>query len=111
MGDETTQFASRYAAALNLLGKLAGDGTHARLREELGADLAAETRGALDAVEAVFQSGTDALRRWPERRSRVLARVAALRAALDRSGVGDEARRLTSALLRAVEQESGTGRG
>jgi len=103
LGDETTQFASRYASALGLLGRLAGDATHAPLRKELGAGLGAAVRGALDAVEAVFESGTEALRRWPERRGRVLAQVAAMRLALDRSGVDEQARRLARTLLETIE--------
>lgn len=111
MGDETTQFASRYSAAVALLERLAGDRTHAALRRELGDGLVAAVQGALDAVEALFASGDVALRKWPQRRTLALSRIAALRSALDRSGADDEARRRARALLEIVEPEDGGGKG
>ncbi len=113
MGDETTQFASRYSTAVALLARFAGDGTHAALRRELGEGLGAAVRGALDAVEALFASGDVALRKWPQRRTLALSRISALRAALDRAsaGAGDEARRHARALLEILEPEEGGGKG
>lgn len=109
MGDETTQFASRYSAGVSLLERLAGESTYPRLRKELGPGLAAAVRDALEAVEAVFASGTGALRKWPEQRSLAISRIAGLRAALDRSGVDDELRHRVRALLEIVEPEPNAG--
>lgn len=108
MGEETTEFASRFSMAVNTLAALAADDGHARLVKTHGRKLAAVVRDALDAVQAVHETGTQAVRNWPEQRQRVLAQVAALRVALERSGVDGEVRRLARALVEAIEP--GTGR-
>lgn len=106
MGDETIEFASRFSSAVTLLARVGDGGRHPALRVLGDARLAAAVHDALDAVAAVYETGTDAVRRWPERRQRVLAQVAALRAALSRGGVDAEARRLARALVEAIEQAS-----
>ena len=102
MGDETTEFASRYAEALKVLEGFAGGGTRAGPAGARKTTVAA-LLDALDAVEAVHGTATQAVRAWPEQRQRVLAQVAALRDALRQQGAGGEARRLAGALLGAVE--------
>jgi hypothetical protein len=106
MGDETEQFASRFSNALNDLALFAGDDVHAPIRKVQGAKLAAVVRDALDAVAAVFETGTKAVRDWPERRGRVLAQIAAMRETLGRSGVDDELRRMARDLIELVEPRS-----
>lgn len=103
MGDETIQFASRFSNAVSNLALLAGDDTHGKLMKLHGAKLTGVIRDALDAVAAVHETGTQAVRNWPEQRRRVLAQVAAMRAALDRSGVDEEVRRLARDLLGILE--------
>jgi len=100
VGDETTEFASRYAVALRRLEQFAASGTPAGAR---GGDPLVALRDALDAVEAVHGAATKALRDWPERQRRVLAQVAALRDELDRGGASGEARRLAATLVAAME--------
>jgi len=106
VGDETIQFASRFSNALSTLAALSGDATHARLLRAHGKGLAGVVRDALDAVQAVHETGTKAVRNWPEQRQRVLAQVAALRAALERSGVDAEVRRQAGALVETIEPGS-----
>lgn len=103
MGDETIQFASRFANAVSDLAMLAGDDTHGQLVKRHGSKLTGVVRDALDAVAAVHETGTQAVRNWPEQRRRVLAQIATLRAALERSGVDDEVRRLARDLLGILE--------
>ena len=111
MGDETTQFASRFSEAVKLLASFAGDDALAEPPRRRGADLEAAVRRALDAVEAVYGTETRAVRDWPEQRRRVLAQLASLREALDRSGVGDEVRGLTRTLVHLVDpRTAGSGR-
>jgi len=100
VGDETIEFASRFSNAVNRLALVAEDG--ARGLKVQGAKLTATVREALDAVEAVYATGTNAVRNWPERRRLVLAQVAAMREALDRSGVDGEARRIARALIDTI---------
>lgn len=109
MGDETSQFATRFSTALDELAQLAGDEAHAKLLESRGPDLASVVRSALDAVEAVYATGTQAVRNWPEQRRRVLAQLAATRAALDRSGVDVRLRGMARELVELVDPGS-TGR-
>jgi hypothetical protein len=103
LGDETILIASRYSRAIDLLSALAAD-DRARLAGTHGARLGPALREALDAVEAVHASGTEAVRNWPEQGRRVVAQIAVLRAALDASGVGPEARRIARALLEEIER-------
>jgi hypothetical protein len=103
VGDETILIASRFSNAVNHLAALAGDDSHAKLEARHGAKLATVLRGALDAVAAVYETGTDAVRDWPEQRRRVLAQLAAMRRALDRSGVDGELRRMARALVETIE--------
>ena len=103
MGDETTEFASRFSKAVSTLAALAADDGHARLVKAHGRKLPAVVRDALDAVQAIHEAGTQAVRNWPEQRQRVLGQVAALRATLERSGVDGEVRRLARALVEAIE--------
>ncbi len=106
MGDETSQFASRFSNAVNCLALLAGDDTHAQLAKLHGPNLATVVRDALEAVGAVYSTGTKAVRNWPEQRRRVLAQLATMRVALDRSGVDGEVRRMARALVEIVEPRS-----
>ncbi len=106
MGDETIQFATRFSSALDELGQLAGDESHAKLLESRGGDLAPVVRSALDAVEAVYATGTQAVRNWPEQRRRVLAQLAVMREALDRSGVDERLRAMARALVEIIEPSS-----
>ena len=103
MGDETTQFASRFSNAVTFLAALAEGARDADLAKRHGTDLPAAVRGALDAVEAVYATETGAVRDWPEQRKRVLAQVASLRGALAASGVGEDVRRLARALVRLLD--------
>lgn len=109
MGDETIQFASRFASGVNHLALLAGDGTWASLLERHGPNLASLVRDALDAVEAVYGTGTRAVRNWPEQRRRVLAQIATMRETLDRTGVDDQVRRMARALVELIEPRSDRG--
>ena len=102
MGEETREFATLFSSALRDLARLAGDDTHAGLAREHGARLEERVRGALDAVAAVYQTDTAALEDWGKERSRVLARVAAVREAIDRGGVDAEVRRRAGELVAAV---------
>lgn len=99
MGEVTTQFASRFGAAVDLLGRFATDEGFAALRRRHGRELPAALGEALDAVAAVHETGTDAVKDWTERCAAVLAQIAALRAALDRGGVDVAARREARALV------------
>ncbi len=103
MGEETRQFATRFSRAVALLASLASDDGHEALRREHGARLAPVVRDALDAVEAVYGTGTSAVRDWPERSKAVLAAAADLRRALDRAGVDGEVRRRAGALAAVIE--------
>jgi hypothetical protein len=102
MGEATSEFATLFSSALRDLARLAGDDTHAAFAEEHGARLEARVRAALDAVAAVYQTDTAALEDWAKERARVLARVAAVREAIDRGGMGAEARRRAGELVAAV---------
>lgn len=110
MGDETTEFASRYAVALKRLERFAASETRAGPARDRAADPVPVLRDALDAVEAVHGTSTQAVRDWPEKQRRVLAQVAALRDELDRAGASDEARRLAAALVTALEPAPGRRR-
>jgi poly-gamma-glutamate capsule biosynthesis protein CapA/YwtB (metallophosphatase superfamily) len=105
MGDETKEFASLYSNAVRDLALLAGEDTHAAFEKAHGARLAGAVREALDAVASVFETGTDALKDWPKKRLRVLARIAAMREALDRSGVDEDLRRRAGELVALVGPE------
>jgi hypothetical protein len=99
MGEVTTQFASRFGAAVDLLTRLATDPGFAALRKRHGKELEGVVREALDAVAAVHETGTEAVKRWSEQRSAVLAQLAVVRGALDRGGVDAEVRREAQALV------------
>lgn len=106
MGEETTQFASRYAVAVDLLARLATDDGFAALRKRHAASLDAAVADAIDAVAAVHETGTEAVKRWSERRAAVLAQLERLRAVMKRGGVDAEARgeaRTLVELLRRAE--------
>lgn len=100
MGEETSQFATRFSRAVALLDALARDDR--ALRREHGARLGAAVGEALDAVEAVYGTGTSAVRDWPERSRRVLDAVGEVRRALSRDAAGAEVRRLAAALVTLV---------
>jgi hypothetical protein len=102
MGEETREFATLYSSALADLARLAGEDTHAAFLREHGARAEARVRGALDAVAAVHETDTAALEDWAKERARVLARVTAVREALDRGGLDAEARRRAGELVVAV---------
>lgn len=103
MGEETRQFATRFSRAVGLLAALASDEGHEALRREHGSRLARAVREALDAVEAVYGTGTSAVRDWPERSKAVLAAAADLRRAVDRAGVDLDVRRRAGALAAVIE--------
>ncbi|HET8541521.1 MAG TPA: hypothetical protein VFL83_16715 [Anaeromyxobacter sp.] len=103
VGEETRQFATRFSRAVSLLATLASEGGPAQLEREHGRRLASAVRDALDAVEAVYGTGTSAVRDWPERSRAVLARIAEARRALQRSGVDAEVRRLAAAVVALIE--------
>jgi hypothetical protein len=102
MGDETIRFASRFIRAADLLARVAEDRAFAAARRELGAGLEAAVGDALDAVSALHETGTEAVKDWGTRSVQVLARVAALRAALARGGLDAAARREAGALVALV---------
>jgi hypothetical protein len=102
MGDETRMFATRFTTAVELLSRLGSDDGFAALRKRHGAKLEAAVHDAVGAVAAVHETGTDAVKNWSERRSEVLAQIAALRAALDRGGVDAAARREARVLVDLV---------
>ena len=107
MGDETIQFASRFSGAVQQLGLLAEGATPAELARAIGPDVAVGTRRALDAVAALYETGTDGVRDWTEQGRRVLAQVASVREALERTGVDAELRRRARALVKAIEGPAG----
>lgn len=107
MGDETTEFASRFSSAVRFLGELAR--RRGRAVPALPGELKAAVRGALDAVEAVYATDTGAVRRWPEQRRRVLAAIAGVRAALEATGVGEDVRRGASALVGLLDPGAAGG--
>lgn len=111
MGDETTQFASRFATAVDLLARIGTEEGHAAARRKLGARLDAAVADALDAIAALHETRTEAVRNWAERRARVLARVSDLRAALARGGVDATVRRDARALVALLEQRGGPDPG
>jgi hypothetical protein len=100
VGDETTEFASRFSSAVSFLDRFAGRGEPpvAGRAEDRAAVLA-----ALHAVEAVYATDTGAVREWPEQRQRVLAQLAKMRKVLGASGIGEPARREARALVRLVD--------
>jgi hypothetical protein len=103
VGEETMQFASRFSNAVSFLALVARDDSHAQLAKAHGPDLAPRVSAALDAVQAVYETGTQAVRDWPEQRRRVLAQLARMREALERSGLDAEARRMAAALVGLIE--------
>lgn len=103
MGEQTVEIASRFSNAVSLLAHLSRDESHAELVKAHGADLPRRVLDAFDAVQAVYDAGTQAVRDWPERRQRVLAQLGRMREALRRSGVERELRRMASALVEAIE--------
>lgn len=98
MGDETTEFASRFSGAVAFLRGIAAPGAEKRAPAQ-GPELAAAIRQALDAIEAVYATETGAVRDWPEQRRRVLARLAAVRTALDASASSEDLRREVGSLV------------
>jgi hypothetical protein len=105
MGEETTQFASRFAVAVDLLGRIATDDGFAALRKKHGARLDASVAEAIEAVAAVHETGTEAVKRWAEQRVAVLAQIARLRAAVERGGVDAETRREARTLVGLLGKE------
>ncbi len=106
MGEETRQFATRFSRAVALLAALSSDDGHESLRREHGSRLPRMVREALDAVEAVYGTGTSAVRDGPERSRTVLAAAVALRRALERGGVDGDVRRRAGALVELIEPGS-----
>jgi hypothetical protein len=100
VGDETRQFATRFSEAVAFLAALgAGKGPGARS----GAVPAADVARALDAVEAVYRTDTEAVRDWPERRARVLAAIARVRDVLAREAPGEALRAAARVLVELLE--------
>lgn len=108
MGEETTQFASRFASAVDLLARVATEDGFAALRRRHGDGLEAAVAEAIEAIAAVHRTGTDAVKRWAERRADVLAQSARLSAAVERGGLGPEARREARALVRLLRSAART---
>jgi hypothetical protein len=108
MGEETTQFASRFTRAVELLGRIATERGLAAERRSLGDELEAAVAGSLDAIAALHEADTAAVRRWEEQRAEVLARVAELRAALARGGV-DAVGRAAAPLVALLGSARGAG--
>lgn len=106
MGEETRQFATRFSRAVALLAAVSSDDGHESLRREHGSRLARLVREALDAIEAVYGTGTSAVRDWPERSRMVLAAAGDLRRALERAGVDADVRRRAGALVELIEPGS-----
>ncbi len=102
MGEQTVQFASRFATAVDLLARVATNEGYAKLHRRLGPELDAAVSDALDAVAALHETGTDAVRNWSEQRARVLALVSEVRADLARGGVDAAVRRGARALVELV---------
>jgi hypothetical protein len=97
VGDETRQFATRFSEAVAFLAALgAGKGRS-------GAVPAADVGRALDAVEAVYRTDTEAVRDWPERRARVLAAIARVRDVLAREAPGEGLRAAARVLVELLE--------
>jgi hypothetical protein len=112
VGDETTEFASRFSSAVTFLREVAAQG--ARARPPRREDLAVAVGHALDAVEAVYATETGAVRDWPEQRRRAIAQLAAVRAALGVRGVGEELRREVGTLVLLIDPgtpDGGSGGG
>jgi len=86
MGEETRQFASRFTRAVDLLAGISSEAGLAAARRKRGAELEAAVADALDAVAALHEAETSAVKDWAERRAQVLAGVAGLREALARGG-------------------------
>jgi hypothetical protein len=107
VGDETIQFASRFATAVGCLSDLASGRRDGQLDGLTGDALAATVRDALDAVQAVCETATKDVRDWPEQRRRILAQVAAVRDALRRGRVDDRVRALAGAVVDAIGPASG----
>jgi hypothetical protein len=103
MGEDTIEFASRFSTAVRELADLGRSDGYRSLEAIHGAGLAARVRADLDAIEAVFHTGTKAVRNWTEQRRRVLEQVAAMRGALERSGIDRELRRMALDLVGAIE--------
>lgn len=99
MGEQTIEFASRFATAVDLLGRVATDEGHAAALRRFGARLVPSVADALAAVAEVHETGTDAVRQWSERRARVLAQVSALQEGLARRGLDPEVRRGAGVLV------------
>jgi hypothetical protein len=113
VGEETTEFASRFSSAVTFLREVAAQGARARPPGR-GEDLAGAVRHALAAVEAVYGTETGAVRDWPEQRRRATAQLAAVRAALEARGVGEELRREVGTLVLIIDPgtpDGGNGGG
>jgi hypothetical protein len=108
MGEETTQFASRFTRAVELLGRIATEQGLAAARRSLGAGLDEAVADALDAVAALHEADTAAVKHWSERRAEVLAQVGELRAALHRGGV-EAVGRAAGALVELLGGPRGPG--
>jgi hypothetical protein len=103
LGEETMQFASRFSNAVSFLALLAREDSHAQLAKAHGPDLAPRVSAALDAVQAVYETGTQAVRDWPELRQRVLAHLGKMREAQRRPGLDAELRRMAGQLVKLIE--------
>jgi hypothetical protein len=109
VGDETVQIASRFSNAVDLLASLDADARDGKLARKHGGRLALVVRDALDAVEAVYGAGTQGVRNWPEQAKVVLAQIADVRRALERSGLDAEVRRRARALAETIDPGSAGG--
>jgi hypothetical protein len=104
VGDETTEFATRFSSAVSFLDGFArGSAPAAPAGAGRAADPRAALRGALEAVEAVYATDTGAVRQWPEQRRRVLAQLARLRGKLGATRIGDDVRREARALVLLID--------
>ncbi len=106
MGEDTIEFASRFSAAVSELADLARADGYRALAAAHGSGLADRVRADLDAIVAVYETGTRAVRNWAEQSRRVLALVAQVRGALD-SGSDEGVRRMAGALVETIRQGHG----
>jgi hypothetical protein len=97
VGEETRQFASRFSEAVGILADVASRGGGVPTDAEAGA-----VRRALDAIAAVYETETSAMRDWPEARRRALAAVARVREVLAARSGGDALGRAAGALVALV---------
>lgn len=109
MGEDTIQFASRFSTAVGELAELAEDDGFRGLAALHGPSLGSRVGADLDAIEAVYETGTNAVRNWAEQRRCVLAQLGKVREALGRAGPAGEVRAMARALVEMIQRGRSTG--